>query len=117
MLVHGGFNETFKYISKWCTWMTYLLFVTGLYSCSPLPTDSTVLLKSYKNNPMQSWKWFTILFEVLITLEIWVCFVFWVFFAKTVFKNNSLDWKTKTSTVMEHVVPLLALSTEFLMSN
>jgi len=78
MLIHGGFSETAKYMAKWGTWLTYATFMFSLYASSPLPNDSSVLLKSYKNNPFQAWKWFTMLFQISLTLEVVTTLTFWV---------------------------------------
>ena len=78
MFIHGGFSETAKYMSKWGTWLTYSTFMFSLNASSPLPNDSSVLLKSYKNNPFSAWKWFTMLFQISLTLEIVTTITFWV---------------------------------------
>jgi hypothetical protein len=61
-LEHGSFGDTMKYMQKWGVWLTYLTFMTGLFACTPPPNDASVLLKSYRNSPLQAWKWFTVLF-------------------------------------------------------
>ena len=117
MLIHGGFSETAKYMAKWGTWLTYATFMFSLYASSPLPNDSSVLLKSYKNNPFQAWKWFTMLFQISLTLEVVTTLTFWIWIQEEAFHNKNLDWKAKTVLIVEHFVPLVALFSEFLMSN
>lgn len=117
MLIHGGFSETAKYLAKWGTWLTYATFMFSLNACSPLPNDSSVLLKSYKNNPFSAWKWYTVLFQISFTLEIVTTLTFWVWIQKEAFKNQNMDWKARTVLIVEHFVPLIALFSEYLLTD
>ena len=91
-LQHGTFGNEIKYMQKWGLWLTYLTFMTGLFACDPPPTDATVLLKSYRNSPFQAWKWFTILFEMSLTLEIIITVLYWTILHKDA-NTLSVDWK------------------------
>ena len=91
-LQHGTFGNEIKYMQKWGLWLTYLTFMTGLFACDPPPTDAMVLLKSYRNSPFQAWKWFTILFEMSLTLEIIITVLYWTILHKDA-NTLSVDWK------------------------
>ena len=90
--------------------------IIGLFACSPPPSDSTALLKSYKNNPFQAWKWLTVLFEITFTLEIIITLTYWIILHKES-HQLSLDWKVQTNLWMDNTIPLIALLAEFLISN
>jgi hypothetical protein len=74
---HGTFGDTFKYMQKWGLWFTYFTFMTGLFACTPPANEATVLLKSYKNSPMQAWKWYSVLYEMSLTLNIIITVIYW----------------------------------------
>jgi hypothetical protein len=102
-------------MQKWGLWLTYLTFMTGLFACDPPPTDASVLLKSYKNSPFQAWKWFTILFEMSLTLEIIITVLYWTILHKDA-NTLSVDWKVQTNLYMDHIIPIIALICEFFLS-
>lgn len=60
-MVNGGTFLEVPDITKWSLWMTYLAFTIGLFSSAPCPK-----LEENKNDPLMSWKWFTVVFEIAL---------------------------------------------------
>jgi len=103
-------------LTKWGLWITFITFVTGLFSCMPVQDfDSPETYRITKNKPVMAWKLFTICFETALLFEISVTIVFWSLLTNSL-KLADLGWKRKTSLIMDHFFPLLALLIDYSMN-
>jgi len=106
----------FLFLTKWGLWFTFFTFLIGMFATTPLPDNSQILLKKYRNDPFHAWKWFTILFQISLTMEILITILYWTALHENTYSPDFPSVK-KAMMIMDHSVPLVALLTEFFMSN
>jgi len=94
-----------------------MTFVIGLFATTMPRSDSKSLLSKYRNSPIQAWKWFTVLFEVSFTLEIFVTGLFWFVLASGVWENAKGNGIRFATLVMDHTLPIISLTMEWMISN
>jgi len=72
-LSEGGTALEVADLTKWTLGLTYFTFLVGLFSPAQPPADQ----EDKRNNILQAWKWFTILFELSCVVTIMITIIFW----------------------------------------
>ena len=74
----GGQYYGLADLTKWGLYCTYFTMLLGLFACKPIKNigDKSAYTAS-KNKLFQSWKWFSILFELSLLIEIVITVMFW----------------------------------------
>lgn len=115
----GAIYNSFPYISKWAVWLTYFSELVGLFAVDMPSDESKSLGSNYKYSPFFAWKWYTILFEMAVTLEIFAFITYWIFLHADTWHSTHFSDKQFTerfSLVADHSLPLLCLIMEYFMT-
>jgi hypothetical protein len=111
-----GSYRDFYFLTNWGLWLTFFTFLVSLYSTTPVPNKGCLVLKSYRNSPFHGWKWFTVLFELSLVLEVCITVIYWTLLHPNLFHSNDHIIK-KFSLICDHTLPLMGLIIEYCVSN
>lgn len=111
----GGTSFEVADLSKWSLWLTYATFVLGLFACAPPVEKTKQEYQRTRSSPCQSWKMFTVLFELSFLVSIVITLVYWTMIHEGKYMRE-FTWKRKVDLIMNHSVPLVAMLTDYSMN-